>query len=144
MNQDKRNRLDDMLIALSEVSADEVSAERAQLSKEGINFSKLDDGIKSIMTPPKAQKHSWLKAAKEKRAKVNDAYEAVKNKIKVDPTKISEIVAAIKAGSYGDLPQQKLAAQFRNKGSSSITEVELIELLKDCDLLKILNEGSND
>ena len=48
--------LDDMLIALSEVSADEVSAERAQLSKEGVNFSKLDDGIKSILTQPKVQK----------------------------------------------------------------------------------------
>jgi rubrerythrin len=62
VNQNKRDTLDDMLIALSEVSAEEVSAERAQLSKEGINFSKLDDGIKSIMTQPKAQKHAWLYA----------------------------------------------------------------------------------
>lgn len=45
--------LEDVLIAMSEVSDEDVGTERDQLSKEGVNLSKLDEGIKSILSEPK-------------------------------------------------------------------------------------------
>lgn len=143
--EDKKGRIDLIIEIISEVSKEEVSQERALLEKEGVNFASLDSRVKSLFAEEATAKPAWLKAAGEKRQKIEDMAKAVKSKIQIDANKVAEIVADIKNGKLGVLAQQKLAAQYRNKGDRNISDQELIDILKDCDLLQLLNgDKKND
>lgn len=145
MDQNKKDRISQFIEIASEVSKEEVSRERALLEKEGVNFASLDSRVMSLFNEEAPSKPAWLKAAAEKRQKAEEMVKAVKSKIQIDTNKVAEIIADIKNGKLGNLAQQKLAAQFRNKGEGNISEQELTDILKDCDLLQLLNgDKKND
>lgn len=143
--ENKKGRIDLIIEILSEVSKEEVSQERAKLENEGVNFASLDSRVMSLFKEETSTKPAWLKAAGEKRQRIEEVAKSIKAKIQIDTNKVAEIISDIKNGKLGSLAQQKLAAQFRNKGDGNISEQELIDILRDCDLLQLLNgDKKND
>lgn len=141
---DKKVQIDDLLKIISDVSSEDVPKERAELEKNGINFSKLDEGLNKILDQAKEAKPSWLAAAADKRKRFQDIIEKSQERINLNLVEVKKTFEDIKSGKYGNLPQQKLLMQFRNKSSNEITEQELINFLKDQELLRILGENKDE
>lgn len=139
MSKKSRDSFDELLLTITEVAKEDVASEREILKKEGISFEKLDSEILAIIGDVKPAKPAWLTAAQEKLVKVDKIYENSKYKLNESIKDVSKVVEAIKSGQYGLGPQQKLIAHFRNRELSTLTEQEIHDLLKDCDLLELLN-----
>lgn len=144
MSQEPKNSLDQLIILISEVNQEEVKEERKELESQGVNFNTLDSKISDLLKNNKTSQPSWLLAAKAKKQKADEIYERAKLKMKENYSDMKEFVTAIKSGKYGEVPKQKLIAQFRGRDESQLSEKELRDLLRDCDLLKMLKGDSND
>lgn len=140
MNKKSRNSFDDLLRTVTEVAKEDVAVEREALKKEGVNFEKLDSEFLAIIGDSKPAKPAWFTAAQENLVKFDKIYENSKSKLNESIKDVSKVIEAIKNGDYGQMPQQKLSAQYRNRELSSLTDKEIHDLLKDCDLLELLNK----